>query len=442
MERTIISDLTKKKGEKVHISGWVDVRRDHGKLVFLNIRDRGGIVQTIIKGDLAESDDVAQLREQWVVNLTGVVNERPDNSKKDEQNGDIELLIEGVEIVSQADELPFDMNAELNLGTLLDYRPLTLRTQRARDIFTVAATIVQAYRWELIQNDFMEFQAPALVGGDAEGGSEVFKVEYFKDKTAFLATSPQLYKEIMTGAYERAFTIAKIFRAEKSATTRHLTEITQMDFEMSFIKDHTEVMDMLEKVVRSSCSAVIEKHSDILKRIGTENPLLPETKFPVLTLLEAQEIIEKEFGGKAIGELDLEPEHERQICEWAKKEKGSDFVFITEFPTDKRAFYTYPKPDDPKLSRSFDLLFRGLEINSGSQRYHNHGEMVAEMQRRGMDVDQFSFYLQLHKYGIPPHGGSSTGLERFTARMLEIDNVKEAVPFPRDMNRIDTRLSE
>lgn len=442
MERTTIGQLSEKKGEKVHVAGWVDVRRDHGKLMFLVLRDRSGVVQAVIKSGVEAFETAQPLREQWVVSAQGTVNERPDNMKKDEQNGDIELVIEELTVLAPAAELPFDLDAELNLDTLLDYRPLTLRTQRGRDIFSVAATIVQAYRWALITREFTEFQAPALTGGDAEGGAEVFKVEYFHDRTAFLATSPQLYKEIMTGVYERAFTIAKIFRAEKSATTRHLSEVTQMDFEMGFIEDHHDVMEMLEAVIRDVCAAVVEKHPDVFARFGTEAPLLPNESFPVLTLLEAQEIIEKEFGGKAVGEPDLEPEHERQICEWAKKEKGSDFVFITEFPTAKRAFYTYPDPNNPERSYSFDLLFRGLEINSGSQRFHDHHQMVETIKERGMDPEKFSFYLQMHKYGVPPHGGCSTGLERFTARMLNIANVKEAVPFPRDMNRIDSRLSE
>ena len=358
------------------------------------------------------------------------------------QNGDIELEITGIEILNKSEAMPFDLEAETTLETTLDNRPLTLKTQRSRDIFTVAATIVQAYRQALINNEFVEFQAPALTGGDAEGGAEVFKVEYFKEKTANLATSPQLYKEIMTGALERVFTIAKVFRAEKSATTRHLSEITHRDFEMSFIKDHTDVMNMLETVVRNVCTEVSSKHADIFARFNSQAPLLPEGNFPAFTLLEAQEIIEKEFNVTCIGEQDMEPEHERFICQYAQKELGRYFVFITKFPTAKRAFYTYPDPENPELSRSFDLLFRGLEINSGSQRFHDYDEMVATIEKRGMDPDKFAFYLMMHKYGVAPHGGCSTGLERFTARMLELPNVKEAVPVPRDINRIDTLLSK
>lgn len=445
MERTLIQDLHTQVGKQVFVEGSVDVRRDHGKLVFIVLRDRTGFVQAVVHASNAEAFEAMQaVRAQSPVAITGTVQERPEKMRTDEQNGTLELSIESLTVLAKAHELPFDIDTDLNLDTLLDYRPLTLRTQRGRDIFSVQATIVQAYRNALIQRGFMEFQAPALVGGDAEGGAAAFKVDYFEDK-AFLATSPQFYKEIMTGVFERAFTIAKIFRAEKSATTRHLSEITQMDFEMAFIKDFRDVTKTLEAVIRDVVHAVAEKHADVFARFNTTIPLLPQGEFPYLRLNEAQEIIEREFGGKALGEPDLEPEHERQICEWAAKEKGSDFVFITHFPLFKRAFYTHPDHDEPtnkNISSGFDLLFRGLEINSGSQRYHDYDAMIATMKERGLNAELFSFYLQMHKYGVAPHGGCSTGLERITGRMLELANVKEASAFPRDMTRIDKRLAE
>jgi nondiscriminating aspartyl-tRNA synthetase len=214
-----------------------------------------------------------------------------------------------------------------------------------------------------------------------------------------------------------------------------MSEVTQMDFEMCFIKDHTDVMAVLENIMKDVVMAVGEKHADIFKSFAVEIPQIPN-KIPILKLYEAHDIL------GASHEPDLEPEQERSICEWAKKEKGSDFIFITHFPTVKRAFYTYEEKGEAPLSRSFDLLFRGLEINSGAQRIHDYDTLVKRIKDRGMDSEKFSFYLQAFKYGMPPHGGSSTGLERMTARMLELPNVKEATAFPRDMNRIDTRLSE
>lgn len=443
MERTLIGDVSKKVGESILINGWVDVRRDHGKLIFLVIRDRSGMIQTVVHAKAApEAFAVAEtLRSEWTVAIEGIVQERPESMRTEEENGAVELSITSVQILSRAQELPFEKDTEVNIDTYFDHLPLTLKSQRARDIFSVQATAVQAYRTALQERGFTEFQAPALVGGDAEGGAAVFKVEYYNDTTAYLATSPQLYKEIMVGPFERAFTIAKIFRAEKSATTRHLSEITQMDFEMGFIKDHRDVMTVLEAVVRDAVTAVATKHKDVFKRFAVDIPKFGDV-FPILSLREAQEIIEKEFGINAVGELDMEPEHERLICEWALKEKGSDFVFITHFPTKKRAFYTYADPQNTESSLSFDLLFRGLEINSGSQRIHDYDEMVKKIESRGMDPKKFSFYLEAFKSGMPPHGGCSTGLERFTARMLNLGNVKEASAFPRDMTRIDVRLAQ
>jgi nondiscriminating aspartyl-tRNA synthetase len=443
MERTLITDLSSHIGEEVLIDGFVAVARLQGKMAFFDLKDRSGVIQGVVFGKPEVLETAKELSVLSSIEITGIVNKRPEKMiNANAQNGDIELEITGIRILNKAAALPFDLDAELNLETVLDNRPLTLKSQRAQDIFKVAATIVQAYRNALIARDFVEFQSPALVGSDAEGGAEVFKVEYFKDRTANLATSPQLYKEIMTGAFERVFTIAKIFRAEKSATTRHLSEITQMDFEMGFIKDHNDVMDVLEAVIREVCEAVASQHADVFARFNTSAPAVPGNPFPRFTLKEAQEIIEKEFGNTCVGEPDLEPEHERQICEYAKREFGSDFVFVTEFPTKKRAFYSLEVPENPELCRSFDLLFRGLEINSGAQRYHDHDAMVEKMRSRGLDPEKFTFYLMHHKYGVAPHGGCSTGLERITARMLELPNVKEAVPFPRDINRIDTLLSK
>jgi nondiscriminating aspartyl-tRNA synthetase len=443
MNRTYIADLKDHIGSEVSISGWVSVRRDQGKMVFMDMRDMSGTVQCVVLPNHTEAlEAVKEVRTEWVLELTGVVNKRPEkNVKADVLNGDIELEITALTVLSKAQELPFALDAEVNLDTYFDYLPLTLRTQRARDIFTMQASIVEAYRASLRGQKFTEFQAPALVAGDAEGGGAAFKVDYFYDKTAYLATSPQLYKEILVGVFERAFTIAKIFRAEKSATTRHLSELTQMDFEMGFIKNHLDVMAVLEQVIRDVVKTVSEKHADIFERFKISAPLMPE-KFPIFTLREAQEIVSKETGVDSTNELDMEPEHERIICEYAQKNLGSDFVFITHYPTKKRAFYTYADPANPEFSLSFDLLFRGLEINSGSQRIHDYDMMVEKMKSRGVNPDNFSFYLQAFKYGLPPHGGCSTGLERLTARMLELGNVKEASVFPRDLHRIDNRLSD
>ncbi len=442
MERTLIKDLEAHLGKIVTVMGWISVRRDQGKMVFFDLRDGSGTVQGTVLSKSPAIATAGNVSVESSISATGTVNKRPEkNITPDKQNGTIELLIDELEILNSAAVLPFELDAEVHLDTLLDYRPFTIRSERSRNIFSVQATILEAYRDALRKRRFMEFQAPALVGGDAEGGAAAFKVNYYYDSTAFLATSPQFYKEILVNAFERSFCVAKIFRGEKHATTRHLSELTQMDFEMGFIKDFRDVTRVLEDVIRDVVADVVKKHFDVFAKFGTAVPLAPDP-FPLFTLTEAQKIIRSEFKRDIEDENDMSTQDERDICDFAKREHGSDFVFITGYPTKKRAFYTYENPKDAPFSTGFDLLFRGLEINSGSQRIHNYEDMLERMKSRGLDPEKFSFYLQAHKYGIPPHGGSSTGLERFTARMLELPNVKEASPFPRDLNRIDVRLSQ
>ena len=443
MERTYIKDLQAQIGQEVSIAGWVDVRRDQGKMIFIDLRDVSGKVQMVALPNHEEALVVAnQVRPEWVIQVNGKVNERPaKNVKEGVQNGNLEIEILNIEILGKAKELPFAMDAELNFDTYLDYLPLTLRTQRARDIFTMQSSLLDSYRKALKSRNFTEFEAPVLVGGDAEGGAAAFKVDYYYEQKAYLATSPQFYKQIMVGPFERSFTVAKIFRAEKSATTRHLSEATCLDFEMGFIKSEKEPMKVLEEVIRETVKEVGEKHANIFARFNTTVPEVP-AEIPVFTLAEAQALVAKEFNRTIEDTSDMAPEDERQICEYAKKNLHSDFVFITKFPTKKRAFYTYEEPSEAPFSRGFDLLFRGLEINSGAQRIHDYDTLVAKMESLGLEPEKFSYYLQAFKYGMPPHGGCSTGLERFTARMLELPNVKEATAFPRDLNRIDNLLSK
>jgi nondiscriminating aspartyl-tRNA synthetase len=423
MERTLIADLASKKGEEVTINGWVSVRRDQGKMVFFDFRDRSGSVQGVVLPNSGAIETAKEVRNEYVVSIDGKVNARPEkNIKADVQNGDIELEVTGITILSKS-ETPFERDAEVNIDTYLDHLPYTLRTEKAKQIFKVQEAIIQGFRDGMKGQDFTEFQAPALVGGDAEGGASAFEVDYYYDKKAFLATSPQFYKQIMVGVYERAFTTPKVFRGEKHSTTRHLSEYSSLDFEMGFIKDHTDVMAVLEKTMRL-----------IVDRVGL--PVAMPENIPVLKLREVQKIL-----GVA-EEPDLEPEHERAICEWAFKEHKSDFVFVTHYPVSKRPFYTYEDENDKGFTKSFDLLFRGLEITTGGQRVHNYDELVERMKQKGLKPELFSYYLQAFKVGMPPHGGSATGLERLTARLLDIPNVKEATLFPRDLNRIDTLLSK
>jgi nondiscriminating aspartyl-tRNA synthetase len=442
MERTLISELSTHTGETVVINGSVAIARDQGKMAFFDFRDRTGVVQGVVFGKPEVLEVAKTLKPEYVVAVTGIVNARPEKMRKEGvQNGDIELEITNIEVLSAAAPMPFDMDSELNLDTLLDNRPLTLRRNRERAIFKVQSEILVAYRAFLGSEGFTEFQAPKLVGGDAEGGAEVFKVKYFKGVEASLATSPQLYKQILSGVFERVFAVGPTFRAEKSATTRHLSEISMLDLEMAFIKDHTDVIELVTKLIRYINTHVNTVCAAEIKILGTDIALAPET-FPVMTLREAQALILKETGVDKTSEPDLEPEDERFLCEYANKNLGSDYVFVTHFPTTKRPFYTHVDPACPEFTRSFDLLFRGLEMCSGGQRVHNYDELVSRIKSKGLDPDKFEFYLQAFKYGIAPHGGIGMGLERLTAKYCGIGNVKEATLFPRDINRIDTFTSK
>ncbi len=442
MTRILLHELSSHIGETVQLSGSIDVVRAQGKVAFFDLRDYRGSLQCVVFGKPEVLTIASKLKVMSAVQVIGIVKER--DSKQVNQhlkNGHLELEVTAIEILAEAEALPFDLDSELNLDTLLDYRPLTLRRPRERAIFKVQSEILVAYRNFLNSEGFTEFQAPKLVGGDAEGGAEVFRVKYFKGVEASLATSPQLYKQIMAGVFERVFAVGPTFRAEKSATTRHLSEISMLDLEMAYIRDHTDVITLVTALMRAITEHVQTTCAEELTLLGAPLALAPET-FPVMTLREAQALILQETGVDKTNEPDLEPEDERFLCEYAHEHLGSDFVFVTHFPTSKRPFYTHIDPATPEFTRSFDLLFRGLEMCSGGQRVHRYEELVERIKAKGLDPDKFQFYLQAFKYGIPPHGGIGMGLERLTAKFCGVGNVKEATLFPRDINRIDTFTSK
>jgi nondiscriminating aspartyl-tRNA synthetase len=442
MNRTYIKDLKSNVGQSVSISGWVDVRRDHGKLIFIDLRDMSGKVQMVILPNHTEAHIVAKdLRGEWVIRVNGKVNERPAKMvNKDELNGAIEFEVLSIEVLSSAKELPFAVNENVNIDTYLDHLPFTLRGTRPSSIFKVQAGIVKTFRDFFTSQGFTEIQVPKLIGDDAEGGANSFDVTYFKH-TAHLAQSPQLYKQIMVGVFERVFAIGNVYRAEKHSTTRHLNEYTSMDIEMGFIKDHEDVMDIETEFLRKLSNDLKDSYVDEFKILSATIPDVP-VKIPRLSLREAQILISKETGKDCTQEPDLEPEHERWLCNYAHEKLDSDFIFITNFPTAKRPFYTYRDEKDATYTKGFDLLFRGVEITTGAQRIHNYDDLIASMKEKKLNPEKFSYYLQAFKYGLPPHGGFGLGLERLTAKLLGIDNVKEATLFPRDINRIDTLLSK
>jgi len=444
-KRTFIKDLSGKKGEEVSISGWVDVRRDQGKMIFLDIRDMTGKVQSVVLPNHTEALEVAkQLRSEWVVRIVGKVNARPEkNINPEVANGDIELEVTSVEVLAKAEPLPFDMSIDgynLDLVTELDNRALVLRHPKVQAVFKVQETIIDAFREHLKNNMFFEFQAPAITPAVAEGGSEVFQVDYF-DKKAYLTQSPQLYKQIVMSAFERVFSVNKIFRAEPSATTRHLTEVVSLDAEMGFIESWEDIRDMAESTVRYILKRVSEDNAEHLKLLKVELPTMIE-KTPTISLTVAQEKIFKEFGRDVRGEKDLNAQDERELCEIIKKETGSDFVFVYGYPTRKKPFYVYPNPENPEFNEGVDLLCRGLEWMSGGRRINKYDQLLEHVKEWKMDPKKIKMFLEAFKYGVPPEGGFALGAERVTMQLLGLKNVREASMFPRDMDRIDERLSE
>ena len=424
-------------GQEVSISGWISVRRDQGKMVFFDFRDRSGTVQGVVLPASAAIETAKEIRSEYVVQVTGKVNQRPEKNRNDKvQNGDIELEVLGIDILAKAEPLPFDMSIDgynLDLPTELDHRALTLRHPRLQAIFKVQATIIDSFREYMKQQDFFEFQAPAIVPATAEGGAEVFKVDYF-DKKAYLSQSPQLYKQIVMTAFERVFSVNKVFRAEPSVTTRHLTEIVSLDAEMSFIKSWEDVRDMSEATVKYILHEVATKNAKELEVLGATLPAMID-KTPTLSLTEA---LEKLGAGP---DKDLNPEQERKLCEIIKEETGSDFVYVYGYPTRQKPFYVYPNPEHPKFNEGMDLLCRGVEWLSGGRRINDYAQLMDHVAKWDMDPKKIEMFLEAFRYGAPPEGGFAFGAERMTMQMLGLKNIREATLFPRDMNRIDQSLA-
>ncbi|MDP2649937.1 MAG: aspartate--tRNA(Asn) ligase [bacterium] len=445
MTRTLIAQAPSKIEEEVLLMGKIRTRRDHGKLIFLDLLDRSGLVQTVVNPKVSEEayKIASELRPEDSVELTGKVNKRPLNAiNKNIATGEVEVEAISIKILSKAQTLPFDMGGEnlnLELPTLLDYRSLTLRHPKVISIFKVQEKIADSFRKAAKELGCTEIFIPTIAASATEGGADVFPVDYYGHK-AFLVQSPQLYKQIMVGVFERVYTISHAYRAEPSMTTRHLSEVVQMDCEIGFTEDFPELLDTFEFIGKYMVKETAKEFESVIKSMGAEMPLIPDS-IPRLKLREAQEIIYKRTGKDVRQELDLNPEDEKEIWQWAVEEKKSDFVTITHFPTKKRAFYTYPDPENPEYSLSYDLLFKGLEIMSGSRRINDYDQLVSVMKQTGINPETFSMYLQAFKYGIPPEGGFSFGLERITMKMLDLANIREASLFPRDMERVDERFS-
>lgn len=436
MERTLIADTVNNIDQAVQISGWVKTRRDHGKIIFIDLRDRSGVLQCVITPDAKNYEETKKLRPQWVVNFTGKIKARPEKLVNPEMTtGKVEMEVQEFAVLSEAQELPIDISSDemnLHIETLLDYRNLSIRNEKVGIIFKVYSEVLKSYAEYLRTQNFLEIKTPKLLSACTEGGAEFFKVKYF-DREAYLAQSPQFYKQAAVGAFERVFEIGSVFRAEPHFTSRHINEFVGLDAEMGFINGPGDVMDALEETMKYVLKNVKEKCSDELKIYEAEIKI-PE-KFPRIKFSEALEILKKEFGKEMEGN-DIDPEGERLICEWAKKEKGSDFVFLTNYPWMIRPMYIMSDPENPKETFGFDLLYRGVEIASGGQRIHDHDQLVENMKKKKLDPDDFKNYLEIFRYGIPPHGGWGLGSERIVQKILGLKSIKEAILFPRDVKRL------
>jgi nondiscriminating aspartyl-tRNA synthetase len=439
MERILIKDTVKKIGEIVSLKGWVNIRRDHGKLIFIDLRDRSGMVQTVvIPADVKETYETAKkLRSEYIIEMEGLVKERPKTAVNEKiPTGRVEIEVKKIKIISKPEaELPFDVSEEnlnVSLSTLLDNRVVGLKNRKINSIFKVYAEVLKAYAEFLRSEDFLEIKTSKIVNAATEGGANFFKIKYF-DRDAFLAQSPQFYKQAGATVFERVFEIGPVFRAEPHFTSRHVNEYISLDAEMAFIESFEDVMDKIQATVKFIMESVAKNCSETIEMYGIPVPEI--TSIPRIKLTEALEILEKEYG-KKMDTIDIDPEGERLICEYAKKTYDSDFIFLTHYPTDIRPFYTMPSADDSKFTSSFDLLFRGVEIATGSQRIHDYNQLVSSIKKSKLNPDDFSDYLDVFKYGAPPHGGWGMGSERIVQKLLGFKSIKEVILFPRDVRRL------
>lgn len=417
----------------VKINGYIHTIRHMGEVAFVVLRKREGLVQCVFEEGVTDFD-LKDLKEGMTVEVEGLLHEE----KRAPQGFEVRLT--RIRILTSPKEgamLPLPIakwKMKTSLETKLNYRPISLRNIRERAIFKLQEGIVRGFRDFLFSQGFTEIRTPKIVAGNAEGGANVFKLEYFGSK-AFLAQSPQFYKQTMVGVFDRVFEAAPVFRAEKHNTTRHLNEYTSLDFEMGFIDSFEDIMAMETEMLRA-VFALLRK--DYAKELRLLEVTLPEIdRIPVVRFDEAKVLISEKYNRKMKNPYDLEPEEEVLIGRYFKEEYDSDFVFVTHYPSKKRPFYAMDDPADPKFTLSFDLLFKGMEITTGGQRIHDYDAQVAKMMARGMNPEDFSNFLMIHKHGMPPHGGLGIGLERLTMKLLDEQNVRETTLFPRDLSRLE-----
>ena len=431
MSRTLASQLKHHVGERVQVKGWLHALRKMGEVNFLLVRDRTGLIQVVTSTDDLEPLDGLQM--ESVIEVEGEVVVAPNAP------GGYELYHNKVRVITPVTApLPFSLNKNrirANQPTFLDHAVIGWRHLKQRAILRLAAGVMRGFREVLHSRDFVEIQTPKLVASATESGANVFAVDYFGQR-AYLAQSPQFYKQIMVGVFERVYEVGPVFRAEKHSTRRHLNEYVSLDVEFGFIEDHFTVMALLTDLMRGILEHLRTHHADDLALLGTRLPDVGET-IPHIHITDAQQMLAEHYSmSDALGAPDLTPEHERLLGQWAKGTHGSDYLYVTGYPMVKRPFYTHPDPERPEYSNSFDLLFRGTELVTGGQRLHRYEDYIAAAKAYGYETAPFRTYFEAFKHGMPPHGGFAIGLERFLMQLLQMENVRLVSLFPRDMRRL------
>ncbi len=430
ISRVLAADLPRHVGEQVRLAGWLHRRRELKSVTFLIVRDRSGLAQAVLPASSPGSEP--GLPEETVIQVVGTV------MASAQAPGGAEIIDPVVTPLSgPAAPPPFDLyrpSLTASLPTVLDHAPTTLRHPVLKAGFEIAAASVAGFREALDGLGFTEVHTPKIVESATESGANVFGIDYF-GRPAYLAQSPQFYKQALVGVFERVFEVGPVFRAEPHDTARHLAQYTSLDAELGFIADHHDVMEVLRDAVAGMAASAGRRARSALDLLGVQAPEVPG-RIPEIHFADAQELIARRSGRDPRGEPDLAPADEQWLGEWALREHGSDFLFVTGYPMVKRPFYTHPDPDRPGYSNGFDLLFRGMELVTGGQRLHRHADYLAALAERGEDPRPYAGYLQVFEHGMPPHGGFAIGLERWTARLTGASNVREVTLFPRDLHRL------
>ena len=419
------------EGTEVKLEGAVHIIRDMGEVAFVILRKSEGLVQCVYE-EGSVNFPLKDLKEESAVAVTGTV------KKEDRAPGGVEVRLQTITVLSEPTEpMPLAVNKwkmNTSLEAMLNMRPIALRNVRERAKFRIQEGLTRAFRDFLYSQEFTEIHTPKIGAKGAEGGANIFKLEYFH-RPAVLAQSPQFYKQMMVGVFDRVFETAPVFRAEKHNTKRHLNEYTSLDFEMGYIDGFEDIMAMETGYLQYAMKLLQKEYAKELKILGVELPDV--SRIPAVRFHDIKEIVSEKYGHKMRNPFDLEPEEEQLIGKYAKEEWGSDFVFVTHYPSKKRPFYAMDDPEDSKYTLSFDLLFKGLEITTGGQRIHDYQKLIEKIEARGMETDGMDQYLATFRHGMPPHGGIGIGLERLTMQLIGEDNVRETTLFPRDLSRLE-----